>query len=228
MRSYRILLLACCMLMLATQVTLAFPRIPADASVSIVGIGYMGEDGSNRETRENLTNLATQSAALYLSRSTSLNITEVADRGKILQEQGLALSGSIADSDALKIGKLQHADYVICGNIVGMGINYSDENNPIFDRETTKAVAKISLHLIDVKTGSVVSMVTADGSSESNSGSVLSILRGLPQASIFGGVDFKNETTPTGLLTNAVEDGLTGAMDKLLDKLAIKHQPLVN
>ena len=220
MRSYRILLLACCMLMLATQVTLAFPRIPADASVSIVGIGYMGEDGSNREIKENLTNLATQSAALYLSRSTSLNITEVADRGKILQEQGLALSGSIADSDALKIGKLQHADYVICGNIVGMGINYSDENNPIFDRETTKAVAKISLHLIDVKTGSVVSMVTADGSSESNSGS---ILRGLLP---LGWVDFKNETTPTGLLTNAVEDGLTGAMDKLLDKLAIKHQPL--
>ena len=227
MRLYRTLLLACCMLMLAAQVTLAFPRIPADASVSIVGLGYMGEDGSNRETREKLADLATQSAELYLSRSTNLNITEAADREKILQEQGLELSGNMEDSAALEIGKLQHADYVLCGNIVGMGVEFTDEDNPLYRLHTKKAEAKISLRLIDVKTGSIVSMVTANGSSESNSGAALEILRALPQTSFFGGYNFYNRTAASELLNNAVEDGLTGAMDKLLDKLAIKHQPLV-
>ena len=226
MRMYRILLLTCCMLVLAAQAVLAFPRIPNDAAVSIVGLGYMGEDGSNRDTRARLAYLATQSAALYLSRSTSLNITETADREKILQEQGLELSGNIEDSAALEVGKLQQADYVLCGNIIGMGIDYSDEDSPLYGRETKKAVAKISLHLIDVKTGNVVSMVTADGSSESNSGSVLSILSALPQAGNFGGYVFYNRVTSAELLNNAVEDGLVIAMDKLLEKLAIKHQPI--
>lgn len=220
------MLLSCLVLLISASAALAFPRIPTDAAVSVVGLGYMGEDGSNRETRERLADLATQSAAFYLSRSTDLNITEAADREKILQEQGLVMSGNVEDSMALEIGKLQHADYVLCGNIIGMGIEYSDEDNPIFGRQTKKAVAKISLHLIDVKTGSVVSMATADGSSESNSGSVLTILSGLPQAGNFGGYVFHNNTVSAELLNNAVEHGLTGAMDKLLDKLAIKHEPL--
>ncbi|SFW54810.1 CsgG/HfaB family protein [Selenomonas ruminantium] len=226
MRIYRILLLACCMFLLTAQAVLAFPRIPSDAAVSVVGFGYMGEDGSNRETREKLADLATQSAAFYLSRSTGLNITEVADREKILQEQGLELAGNIEDSTAREIGKLQKADYVLCGNIVGMGIEFTDEDNPLYDRETKKAMAKISVHLIDVRTGSVISMVTSDGSSECNSGSVLRILGALAPTGNFDGYVFYNQAASAELLNNAVEDGLTGAMDKLLDKLTIKHKPL--
>lgn len=227
MRLYRVLLLAGCLLMMAVQAALAFPRIPADASVTVAGVGYMGEeDGSNRETREKLASLATQSAALYLSRSTTLNVTETDDWEKILQEQGIALSGNIEDNAAMEIGKLQNADYVLFGNIVSMGVEFTDEDNPLYRLHTKKAEARISLHLIDVKTGSIVSMVTANGSSESCSGAVGEILGALPQTKFFTGYEFNKRTAASELLNNAVEDGLTGAMNKLLDKLAIKHQPL--
>ena len=220
-RAGKIFLLSVYLLLVTMGAALAASKVPADAKIVVAGIGYQGT-GPDEHTRSCLAEVATEIAGFYLKQDTKWDVEMLEDRASVLAEQGLSLSSNINGTNARQIGQEQKADYVLFGNIVGMGIDYSGECvGPIMQRDTKKADTKISLSLINARTGSVVAHVVADGSSESNSGSALQALAmWIPG---FTGYHFNNESVSEELLNNAVEGGVEAVVGEMLDKLAIKH-----
>ena len=220
-RAGKIFLLSVCLLLVTMGAALAAPKVPADARIVVAGIGYQGQ-GADEHTRSCLAEVATEIAGFYLKEDTKWDVEMLEDRASVLAEQGLSLSSNINGANARKIGQEQKADYVLFGNIVGMGIDYSGEYvGPIFNRETQKADARISLSLIDARTGNIVAHAVAEGSSQSNSGSALQALAMFIPG--FTGYYFNNQAVSEELLNNAVEGGVESVVMEMLDKLAIKH-----
>lgn len=116
------------------------------------------------------------------------DVYTVVERGeldKVMQEQKLGASGAISDADATEVGKLLGLDVMITGSYstdVKTSVKKSGGSNGINYRAKKIATVDVSMKIISVETGEIISMInktvslkkTSNGSSYSEASGGLS------------------------------------------------------
>ncbi len=81
----------------------------------------------------------------------------------IIDEQKLSMSGLVDTSTAVSIGSLAGADAIITGSVTKFGVNITSSDVLLGDSKTQTANAEVSVRLIDIATGTVVTAETGEG-----------------------------------------------------------------
>lgn len=204
----------------------AFGKISPISTVAVIDLGYMGETVAyDPQSRAEMARILTEYIGFHLSQETKLNIIKPEDLGHIMDEQ--ALAGELAEDKAIDLGKLMKADYILCGNILGFGIDQNSTQSLVNVSET-KAKTKLNLKLIDVKTGSILASAIADGVSGGarwNTGALLGILKQFKAIHVpLDYVGGDTESHNMEIFDNSLMKAANVAVAMLLEKVGLVKQ----
>ena len=123
----------------------SFSKISPGSTIALIDLGFKGE-----------------SVATVVWTSESF--------GYAVDEQTLAMTGGFTQDKAVEIGRAMKADYILCGNILGFGVDRHSTSAIAVTVDETKATTKLGLQLIDARTGSIIASAIADGVSGASGG----------------------------------------------------------
>ncbi len=203
----------------------AFSRIPSGATIAVIDLGFMGEDvASDTQSRADMAKVATEYITFHLTRQTQLVVWRPEDIAYALEEKALALTGGLEESKAVEVGRAMHADYILCGNILGFGVDRSNISTVGINVDQVKATTKLGLKLIDARTGSVLASAIRDGVSAASGGdtSLPMLIEAFMKVQLPANVYLWNNQIINGeLVENSIERAANLAVDKLLKDLGI-------
>lgn len=222
----RVIWAICIVLLCLPMPARAFGKISPISTLAVIDLGYMGETvASDPQSRADMAKVLTEYIGFHLARETKLNVIKPEDVGHIMDEQ--ALAGELMLDKAIDLGKLMKADYILCGNLLGFGV---DQNTTgfIVNVNETKARAKLNLKLIDVRTGSILASAIADGVSGSSSGSsggVMALVSLFAKTHIpLDSYNWDNESVNGEIVENSLTKAASVAVEKLLEKVGLVKQ----
>lgn len=222
MRVVWALLLALCCFPLPAQ---AFSKISPSSTIAVIDLGFKGESvATDPHSRAEMARIATEYIGFHLERETKFVVWTAESFGYAVDEQTLALTGGFTQDKAVEIGKAMKADYILCGNILGFGVDHLSTSTIGINVDETIATTKLSLQLIDARTGGIIATAIADGvSGASGGGTSLPML-----VTAFAGIHvpvaaymWDNHSVNGEIVDMSLTKAANSAVSKLLEKVGI-------
>lgn len=149
----------------------AFSKISPGSTIALIDLGFKGESvATDSQSRTEMARVATEYIGFHLERETKFVVWTAESFGYAVDEQTLALTGGFTQDKAVEIGRAMKADYILCGNILGFGVDRHSTSAIAVTVDETKATTKLGLQLIDARTGSIIASAIADGVSGASGG----------------------------------------------------------
>ena len=222
MRVVWAVLLALCCLPLTAQ---AFSKISPSSTIAVVDLGFKGESvATDPHARAEMAKVVTEYIGFHLERETKFVVWTAESFGYAADEQTMALTGGFTQDKAVEIGKTMKADYILCGSILGFGVDHHSISTVGVSVDETKATTKLSLQLIDARTGGIVATAIADGVSGSSGGgtSLPSLLMAFTGVHVPVDVYMWDNHSVNGeIIDMSLTKAANSAVSKLLEKVGI-------
>ena len=139
---------------------LNFSVMAQKVKIAVMPFGHERQDARLATLAENLT-----TTALY--NSGRLTVVERQELDKILQEQKFNQSGLVNDDDAIRLGLLSGAKYIVVGNIPNARYNTETKITPAGVRyQLASAFINLQIKIIKVESGDLVYTKSFDFKSE--------------------------------------------------------------
>ena len=149
----------------------AFGKISPVSTIAVIDLGFKGESvATDPHSRVEMAKVVSEYIAFHLEKETKLVVWQPESFGYAMDEQALALTGGFTQDKAIEIGKAMKADSILCGNILGFGVDRSFTSTIGINVDQTKATTKLGLKLIDVRTGAILASAVGDGVSDASGG----------------------------------------------------------
>ena len=204
----------------------AMSKVPNGSTVAIVGVGFMGEDTSfDNISRSAMAKVAKEYMGFHLEKQTDFIVELPEDVANTADEQHLFFTGEVDDNTAMNLGKSLQADYILYGNILGVGINESSNSTIGFFNEKIDVKTKLHIKLIDARTGRIVASSMGDGISGASTGasSFFSLVSAFTSVHVPIDSYMWDQTSVNGeIIENSVEEAAAIAVEKMLGKIGIK------